>query len=420
MMLVTLKTQGLQTLEQIRAFLDGTHSLEFEPPRRGASYAFVEQQLRGLGYVRLAKPDKGLVRRYLCKITGISRAQMTRLIGQLRETGRISDRRGTPARPFARRYTHEDVLLLAEVDALHGTLSGPATRKLCERAWTCFGDSRFERLAGISNGHLYNLRQLPAYQRRRGPVHKTRPVKIQIGERRKPAPQGRPGFLRVDSVHQGDLDGIKGLYHINLVDEVTQFQFVGSVERISESFLLPVLEALLLAFPFTIHGFHADNGSEYINHQVAALLAKLHIQEFTKSRARRTNDNALVESKNGSVLRKHLGYAHIPGRFAQQVNDFAQNVLSPYLNFHRPCFFPAEQIDARGRLRKHYRYADMMTPYDKLKSLPGATRYLEPGVTFEKLDAIAYAISDNEAARRLNHARDQLFQSIHKAQTPAA
>jgi hypothetical protein len=110
--------------------------------------------------------------------------------------------------------------------------------------------------------------------------------------------------VRVDSVPQGDLDGIKGLYHINLVDEVSQFQFVGSVERISEHFLLPVLEALIEAFPFVVLGFHADNGSEYINTRVVALLEKLRIEPFTKSRARRTNDNALVESKNGSVVRQ--------------------------------------------------------------------------------------------------------------------
>jgi transposase InsO family protein len=251
-------------------------------------------------------------------------------------------------------------------------------------------------------------------------VDKTRPVKVNIGERRKPRPEGRPGFLRVDSVHQGNLDAIKGLYHINLVDEVSQFQFIGSLERISERFLLPVLEALIRAFPFTIHGFHADNGSEYINRQVAALLGKLHVEEFTKSRARRTNDNALVESKNGSVVRKHLGYAHIPGRFAQQVNHFTQNVLSPYLNFHRPCFFPTEEIDAKGRVRKRYRYEDMMTPYDKLKSLPNACQYLKPGVSFDQLDAIAYAMSDNDAARHLNEARAELFRSINNTQQPAA
>lgn len=419
-MIVTLKTQGLQTLKQIRAFLEGSQPIDFDAPQREHAYDFIGQTLRHFGYVRLGKANKGLLKRYLCKVTGISRSQMTRLIAQFRRTGRIQDHRGAPLCPFPRRYTREDVLLLAEVDTLHGTLSGPATRKLCERAYHVFGDPRYERLAGISNGHLYNLRQSPSYQRRRGRIDQTRPVKVNIGERRKPRPEGRPGFLRVDSVHQGDLDGIKGLYHINLVDEVTQFQFVGAVERISERFLLPVLEALITAFPFLIHGFHADNGSEYINRQVAKLLNKLHVQEFTKSRARRTNDNALVESKNGSVVRKHLGYTHIPGHFAQQVNDFTYNRLSPYLNFHRPCFFPTEEIDARGRLRKHYRYQDMMTPYEKLKSLPNARQYLKPDSSFDTLDALAYAMSDNEAAQHLNEARAQLFRSINKAQTPAA
>ena len=419
-MIVTLQTQGLQTLEQLRAFLEGSQPLGFEVASREAAYEFITQTLRHFRYARLGKADKGLVRRYLCKVTGCSRAQMIRRIAQFRATGRIADRRTGPARPFPRRYTREDVLLLAEIDALHATLSGPATRKLCERAYRLFGDDRYARLAGISNGHLYNLRQSQTYQRRRGPVDKTHPVKVNIGERRKPEPSGQPGFLRVDSVHQGDLDGIKGLNHINLVDAVTQFQFVGSVERISERFLLPVLEALLESFPFTVLAFHADNGSEYINRQVAGLLNKLHVSEFTKSRARHTNDNALVESKNASVVRKHLGYSHIPGRFAAQVNHFTQNVLSPYLNFHRPCFFPTEKIDARGRLRKHYRYENMMTPYEKLKSLPNAHHYLKPGITFKQLDADASAMSDNDAARHLNQARVRLFRSINKTQQPAA
>ena len=419
-MIVTLKTEGLQTLEQVRDFLAGSAPLDFAVVQRPEAYGFVAAQLGRFDFRRLGKADKGLVRRYLGKVTGLSRAQLTRLIAQYVATGRIEDRRGPPAQPFARRYTPEDVRLLAEVDALHGTLSGPATRKLCERAWAVFGDVRFARLAGISNGHLYNLRASKTYQRVRGPFDKTRPVQRPIGERRKPRPEGRPGFIRVDTVHQGDLDGIKGLYHLNLVDEVTQFQFVGSVERISEAFLLPVLEALIGRFPFRVLGFHADNGSEYINHRVAKLLNKLAVEQFTKSRARRSNDNALAESKNGAVVRKHFGYAHIPGRFAARVNDFAQNVLSPYLNFHRPCFFPTEEVDTKGRVRKRYRYAQMMTPFDKLKSLPDAAAFLKPSVTLNDLNAVAYAISDNDAARALNQARDQLFQSITKTRRPAA
>lgn len=420
-MIVTLKTSGLQTLEQIQGFLDGSAALDFVAPSREAIYDFIVRQLRHFGYPQLGKVDKGRLRQYLGKVTGLSRAQLTRLIAQYRARGQMHDRRGPPARPFARRYTRADVALLAELDALHGTLSGPATRKLCERAFTVFADARYERLAGISNGHLYNLRHGQGYRRLRGPVDKTQPARqVAIGERRKPRPDGQPGYLRVDSVHQGDLDGIKGLYHLNLVDAVTQFQFVGSLERISEHFLLPLLETLIERFPFVIRGFHSDNGSEYINHQVANMLTKLHITEFTKSRARRSNDNALVESKNGSVVRKHLGYAHIPGHHAPAVNAFCADYLNPYLNFHRPCFFPTEVVDAKGQVRKHYRYQNMMTPYEKLKALPEAAASLKPGITFEQLDAHAHTISDNVAARRLNQARAELFQTINKVQRPAA
>lgn len=414
-----LHSQHLQTLDEVRQFLAGAETLSFQPPPRNEAYRWIEEALRQLHYLRLGKADKGLVRDYLIKVCGFSRAQVTRLIRQFRDTGKLRDHRGKPANAFARHYQPEDVALLAEVDALHGTLSGPATRKLCERAFEVFGDQRFIRLAAISNGHLYNLRRSAGYQRQRRTVDKTRPSPVRIGERRKPFPEGRPGFLRVDSVHQGDLDGIKGLYHINAVDEATQMQVVVSVERISERYLLPALTQMLDAFPFVIHNFHSDNGSEYINHRVASLLNKLCI-EFTKSRARQSNDNALVESKNASTIRKHLGHEHIPGHFARQVNDFTVGVLTPYLNFHRPCFFPEEVVDARGKRKKRYPYANLMTPYDKLKSLPAADQYLKPGITFQQLDDIALQDSDNEAARRLNQARNTLFRTINKSRKPAA
>jgi transposase InsO family protein len=151
--------------------------------------------------------------------------------------------------------------------------------------------------------------------RQRYTFEKTRPKVALMGERKKPRANGEPGFIRIDTVHQGDQDKQKGVYHINAVDEVTQFEVVCTVEKISELYLIPATPQLLNYFPFVIQGFHSDNGSEYINHKVATLLSKLLI-EFTKSRSRQTNDNALVESKNGSVIRKLFGYAHIPQRWA--------------------------------------------------------------------------------------------------------
>ena len=418
-MIVTLQTQGLKTLEQVEAFVSSNEAITFTLTDRVAAYGWMTNALKQFHYARCTRTDKGVLRQYLGKVTGLSRAQVARCIKQFTDDGTIKDRRRAPAMPFVKRYTPEDIRLLAEMDTLHGTVSGTTTRKLCERAFKVHGDARFERLAGISNGHLYNLRQHKTYQAKRGSFDKTRPTKVNIGERRKPSPDGSPGYLRVDSVHQGDLDGIKGVYLINAVDEVTQFQAIFAVERISEAYLLPVLEAMMDAFPFVIRSFHSDNGSEYINYQVAKLLEKLRIEQ-TKSRSRQTNDNALAESKNASTVRKYLGYSHIPQHFASQVNTFTVEVLSPYLNFHRPCHFPSEYPDKKGKIRKRYCYQDMMTPYEKFRSLPEVEAYLKPGITLKKLDAFAAQCSDNDAAQLLNEARAELFQSINKSQQSAA
>ena len=419
-MIVTIQTQRVQTLEQVRAFVEGSEAVDFASGDRAGVYTLVRRTLVKLDYHRLGKPDRGLVKRYLAKVTGLSRAQLTRLIGQHRRTGRIEDRRGgPPRRPFERRYTPADIRLLAQVDAELGQMSGAATRAVLRRQWRVFADARFERLAGLSNGHLYNLRRSRTYRNVRRVWDRTRPTAVAIGVRRRPEPRGRPGFVRVDTVHQGDLDGVKGVYHINIVDEVTQWQHVGTVAAISEAFLIPVLEALIEAFPFQIDGFHADNGSEYINHRVAELLNKLHVGEFTKSRARHSNDNALVESKNASVVRKWLGYAHIPVHYASAVNAFNRDALSPFLNYHRPCLFPTEETDAKGRVQKCYRDADVMTPYEKLKALTDAEQYLVRGITFEQLDIVAHAVSDLAAAAALNQARTDLFRLIGREHSAA-
>lgn len=417
-MVIDMNDEQLSTLAQLQAFLDGTAPVVFSVVA-AERYDFIARTLRRFDYARLKRAEKAVVLRFLERVSGYSRQQLTRLVKRSRGPSRLSKRYRGSRTSFARTYTQADVLLLAHTDALHGTLSGLATKKLMERAFQLFGDSRYQRLAQISVAHLYNLRRGAGYQRQRQTWTRTRPVSVAIGERRAPTPNGQPGYLRVDSVHQGDQDGVKGLYHINAVDCVTQYEGVASCERISETFLIPVLEALLHDFPFVILGFHSDNGSEYINRQVARLLNKLLIEQ-TKSRSRRSNDNAQAESKNGAIVRKHLGYSHIPQRFASRVNAFCHDHLNPYINFHRPCLFAQTFTDAKGRQHKRYPYAAMMTPYDKLKSLPEAASYLKPDITFQQLDAQAIALSDNEAAQRLNDARTALFKSIFNRSKTAA
>src|SRR3990170_8190427 len=278
------------------------------------------------------------------------------------------------------------------------------------RAVAVFGDARYERLAAISVAHLYNLRRARGYETKRRHWTRTRGHSVPIAERRAPAPDNRPGFIRIDSVHQGDQDGVKGLYHINAVDCVTQFEIVATGERLSEAYLLPVLESLLESFPFQILGFHADNGSEYINHTVAELLEKLRV-EFTRSRPRHSNDNGLAETKNGAVVRKFFGYAHIPQNHAARFNTFCREYLNPFLNFHRPCLFATELTDPKkpGRIKRVYRPKDAMTPLDKLASLSQARSFLREGITLEDLHELAHALTDLQAAEELHQARQALF-----------
>jgi transposase InsO family protein len=418
-MVIDMNDEQLHTVARLRAFLDGTVAVNFAVAASDR-YDFVARTVRRFGYTRLNRADKGVVLRFLARVSGYSRQQLTRLVQRVRARAPLLKRYRASRTSFARTFTNADVLLLAHTDTLHGTLSGPATKKIMERAFEVFGERGYERLATISVAHLYNLRKRTGYLRHRQFWTKTRPVTIAIGERRAPAPNNQPGYLRLDSVHQGDQDGVKGLYHINAVDCVTQYEGVATCERISEAYLIPVLEELLQGFPFVIRGFHSDNGSEYINRHVAQLLNKLLIEEHTKSRSRHSNDNAQAESKNGAIVRKHLGYSHIPQRFAALVNVFCREHLNAYVNFHRPCLFAETITDAKGRSRKRYPYKLMMTPYEKLKSLRLAEQFLKPGITFQQLDAQASAMSDNHAAQRLNDARTTLFKTIFNRSKTAA
>jgi len=409
----------LNTIEALEDFLQGNQAIAFAVlGDKNERYQVIQSMLVRLGYITLSKLHKGVVIRFLVKITGYSRQQITRLIKKYVQTGHV---RWRPARNngFQKKYQREDTLLIAGMDDLHNKPCGQATKKLCERAVKVYGDQKYARVADISVSHIYTIRKSKAYREKRQTFTKTRSKKSTIGVRRKPQPDQNPGYIRVDTVHQGDLGKTKGVYHINAVDEVTQFEVVCTVEKISEHFLLPALKEILESFPFKVLGFHSDNGSEYINHRVAELLDKLLI-DFTKSRSRHSNDNALAESKNGSVVRKIFGYTHIPQKWAKNINEFNRQFLNPHLNYHRPCFFPEIKEDKKGKQKKHYSYENMMTPYDKLKSLPSAQDYLKPEVTLEDLDEFAMKMSDNQSAEILNREQAKLFDLIFERSVTSA
>jgi transposase InsO family protein len=401
------------TIPEIKHLLTATKLLSFKANSKAEAYQWIEEFLRATCYWRLSKKERGVVKQYIRKMTGYSRTQTTELIGRSKRNGHVKLKQ-YHRHSFARTYTDHDVVVLAETDDAHDRLSAPATVKIMTDEYQLFGDREYERLSKISPAHIYNLRGKHLYRATTTTYTKTQAVARNIGERRKPEPSGQPGFLRVDSVHGGDsVSGDKGVYYVNLVDEVTQWEVVVCVQTLCERHLKYVLQMALVLIPFKVLGIHADNGSEYINHWVARLCEKIRA-ELTKTRPRHSNDNALVETKNGSVIRKHLGYNYIPKHHAEDINAWCLRWLMPYLNFHRPCGFAKEvMVGKHGKVKKKYPKENYLTPYQKLKSLLNSQEYLTRGHTFAKLDKQGYAKSHTQFARQMNQAKLVLFKKIN-------
>lgn len=215
-----MKLDNLKTIEQMESFLNGSQAIAFSvASSKDERYQFIEGVLKRFGYIRLKRYDKGVVIKFLIKVSGYSRQQLTRMIQRYTEQG-ILRRYQKTVNGLEQFYSAEDIKLLAQLDQRHDTPNGFMIKKLCERAYHCFDDMVYERLSYISFSHIYNLRQSSGYKKYRCHYEKTKSTKgIHIGERRKPQAKGKPGYIRMDTVHQGDLDGRKGIYHINAVDD---------------------------------------------------------------------------------------------------------------------------------------------------------------------------------------------------------
>lgn len=409
-MRIIMKHLPIGSISQIDKFLKDNKGMELEIMSAKEKYEFMKIVLLKIRYNNLSKKDKHLVLKYLKFFTKYSKGHLKKLTKKWKK-GLLFYNPSRNRNKFSCVYSPVDIALLIKTDIAHNHLSGPATKRILKREFEVFGKMKYENISNISIAHIYNLRNDNLQYGSSGAkfFKRTQAVQVNIGLRRKPEPNGKPGYLRVDTVHQGDLNGKKGVYHINLVDEITQFEMIATIPQICELYLRPVMEEILKLFPFAIYEFHSDNGSEYINQAVAKMLNKLHI-ELSKSRSRHSNDNALVESKNGSIVRKFYGRNFIGQKYAKLINDFNKKYLNIYLNYHRPCGFAENIIGAKGKVKK--KYGEWMIPYEKLKSLENAKQYLKPEFSFDELDKIAYAESDNDFAEKMNREKYKLFKKI--------
>lgn len=411
-MKIIMKNTHISSIKEIEEFLQGNHKISFSIPSKKDKYDLINNILFKFKYRKLNKKEKGLVKQYLVKLTRYTEPHTKKLIKKwLDHKSKLIYTDTKNRNKFKKKYYPSDVTLLIKTDSSHECVNGNATKTIMEREFEVFGNNKYKNISEISVSHLYNIRKDNRQYNSSEAMHytKTKATQVSIGERRKPQPEGKCGYLRVDSVHQGDKDKEKGVYHINIVDEVTQWEIVGCVEGISEYFLEPLLIDLLDQFPYKIINFHSDNGSEYINKTVEKLLNGMMIKQ-TKSCPRKSTHNALAEGKNGAVIRKHIGRNYIHKKYAKEINSFYKKYFNVYLNYHRVCAFPVDIVGKGGKIKRSYPKDNYMTPYDKLK-LQKNIEFKE-NISFEVLDKIAYDKSDNEFAEEMKKEKIKLFTSF--------
>ena len=390
----------LENISDLEKFLSGSKRLILRFKTIEDKYLFVDEIIDRFSYPLLKRKEKRVVVSYLKKLTGYKHSQLFRLIDRA-AAGKLIRKSYFRKPDYHRKYSITDIKLLEKTDLLHQRLSAPATLEIMRREWEMFHHQEFFNIAQISVSHIDNLRQTVVYVS--DWVNGTKSREVPIGKTEKPQTNGNPGAIRVDTVHQRDI------YHINAVDEITQWEIVVCVPQICDLYLLPALQMMLSQFPFEVFNFHSDRGSEFINSQVSQMLNRLLVNQ-TKSRSRHCNDNALVETKNGSVVRKHLGYQHMSKNIVDPANKFYFNFFNPYLNFHRPCGYPTgTRTDFKGRER--IVYGQYTTPYEKLKEISQEKKqnFLKAGQTLTLLDTIAYRHSDNEFAALMKKQKDNLI-----------
>jgi len=402
-MKITMNDSRITTVSHIQDILTGIEQLDLSLVDASIEekYTWLSALLKRIKYRSLKKKDKHIVRQYIKKITGYKHTHVNRLIKKAKN-GTLT------ITPYQRKHPHiiyscVDIKLLEKTDELHSRLSDRATQAILSREHEIFGNKDYATLSNISHSHISNLRKSPVYIN--SWFNHTKPRQIPIGVTQKPENHGLPGSIRVDTVHQKDV------YHINAVDEITQWKVAVCVAQICDACMIPALELMLSQFPFKIFNFHSDRGGENINYLVSDFLQRLLIKQ-TKSRPRKSNDNALAETKNGSVIRKNMGWVHIHQDMVDEINNYYFNYFNPYLNYHRPCGYPTIITSPKGKVdKKYYTY---MPPYEAMKKIARPKRFLKKETTLEQLDTIAYERSDNEHALLMRKEETKLFNKIAK------
>jgi hypothetical protein len=180
-----------------------------------------------------------------------------------------------------------------------------------------------------------------------------------------------PGFTEIDLVsHSGNSASGDFCYSLNLTDIHTGWTETRAVMGRGQEGVRQALEEIRQALPFPLRGIDSDNGSEFINEHLFRYCRSRAIQ-FTRGRPYKKDDNAHIEQKNWTHVRRILGYLRYDSEAAREaINDLYRNELRLFENLFLPSVKLAKKERVGSRLRRHYEAP--RTPWQRVVASPEA------------------------------------------------
>jgi transposase InsO family protein len=220
------------------------------------------------------------------------------------------------------------------------------------------------------------------------------------------------GFSEVDLVsHSGNAASGEFAYSLNLTDLHTTWTETRALLGKGETAVVAAFQDIEAALPFRLLGIDSDNGSEFINWHLGRWCARHQVQ-FTRSRPYKKDDNAHIEQKNWTHVRKLLGWdRYDTPQAVEAINDLYRHELRLWMNLFLPSVKLLKKIRVGSKLRRHYSPAE--TPLDRVLASPG----VDPERA-AALKALRQRLDPFELARAIDRKLERIYALADRRLSP--
>ena len=367
-------------------------------------------------YRKAGRKDKKAILSEFCANTGYNRKYAIRLLN-----GPQPEERRRPSRPRGVSYTQQTVQVLTAVWDAAGYPWSVRLKALLP-AWMPWIRKRFRLQPGVEKQLLkISARQIDRRlkavktQRRRRIYGRTKPgylLKHHIAVKTDRWDVQRPGFTEVDLVsHSGNSASGEFAHTLNVTDIHTTWTESGAVLGRGEEAVQRALNEIAEGLPFRLLGVDSDNGSEFINWHLKRWCEQKDIQ-MTRGRPYKKDDNAHIEQKNWTHVRKLLGWERYDTAEAvEAMNDLYRHELRLWLNLFLPSVKLLKKVRVGSKVRRVY--DGPRTPLERVRACPQADR-----VQVARLEELRKSLDPFQLARTIERKLERVYCLANRRLSP--